>query len=177
MILRLVTSKPTFQTLKTSCLLRNSSLLRQNIRNFVKDSTKSVKKSRGGENLFLNRTLTLAVGLGSSVLIKNKFTAVHCEENRTHSLQLSVKNEVKFDWRRLWKYLKSHLFELMGAVIAALVVAYLNINIPSLLGELVNALSKFAGPVTQETSFFQVRYETIATMATIFQHFYTRMYF
>lgn len=156
MILRLVTSKPTFHAFKTSCLLRNSSLLRQNIRNFVKDSTKNVKSR---ENVFLNRTLTLAVvGLGSSVLIKRKFTAVQCEVNRTHDLQISVKNDLKFDWSRLWKYLKSHLFKLLGAVIAALAVAYLNINIPSLLGELVNALSKFSGPGSQEStsSFFQV---------------------
>lgn len=156
MLLRLITCRPTFHILRSPCLLRNSTLLRQNIRQFAKDSTKSVKSS---ENLFISRTLTLTLGLGSSLLIKSRYTGVQCEVSRTHDMHVAVQSEVKFDWRRLWKYLKVHLFKLLGAIVAALVVAYLNINIPALLGELVNALSKYAGPAGQEitSSFFQVR--------------------
>lgn len=165
MLLRLMTCRPTFHILRSPCLLRNSTLLRQNIRQFAKDSTKSVKSS---ENLFISRTLTLTLGLGSSLLIiKSRFAGVQCEVSRTHDMHVAVQSEVNFDWRRLWKYLKVHLFKLFGAIVAALVVAYLNINIPALLGELVNALSKYAGPAGQEitSSFFQVR-------SIILSHYY-----
>lgn len=155
MILRLVTSKSTFHAFKSSQILHNSNLLRRNFCNFVKkESTKVTRK----ENLFLHRTLTLTIGFGASVLIKQKFATVQCEVNRTKEFQVATKNELKFDWRRFWRYLQCHLWKLVGAIVAALAVAYLNISIPQLLGELINALSKYSGPgYDSSKSFFQVK--------------------
>lgn len=51
---------------------------------------------------------------------------------------------VRFDWGKFWSYLRPHLVKLVGAVLAALAVAYFNIQIPNLLGVVVNTLSKYA---------------------------------
>lgn len=142
MLLRLVTGNPTFHNFRTASILRNPSVLRQNFRSFVRDSSAKVRK---GEKLFLNRPLTLALGLGTSVLLRSRLATVKCDASRITDLQASSNAELKFDWRRLWKYLKGHIWKLLGAIAAALAVAYFNINIPSLLGQLVNALSKYAG--------------------------------
>lgn len=50
-----------------------------------------------------------------------------------------------FDWARFWTYLRPHLLKLLGAIGAALAVAYFNIQIPQLLGAFINTLSQFAG--------------------------------
>jgi hypothetical protein len=167
MLLRLITSNYPFQNVKS--ILRNTSILRQNVRNFVRDSTK-VRKS---EKLFINRPLTLALGIGTSCLLRNRFLTAKCEVNRTTELSIASSPEVKFDWKRFWKYLKGHLWKLIGAIAAALAVAYLNINIPQLLGQLVNALSKYAGSsevAGTAKDFLQVlinRFKVVATFELI----------
>lgn len=154
MLLRLVTSNFTFHNLKNAGILRNPSVLRQNFRKIIRDNPTKVRKN---ENLFINRPLTLALGLGTSFLLRNPFASAKCQVNRTTDLQVSANPETKFDWKRFWKYLKNHFWKLLGAIAAALAVAYLNINIPSLLGQLVNALSKYAGDdIKKTTDFLQV---------------------
>lgn len=157
MLLRLITSNVTFHSLKNACTLRNPSVVRQYLRNFVRENSTSTAKKT--ENLFLNRSITLGSGLGSSFLLRSYFATVSCQVNRTTDLRIASNPETKFDWRRFWKYLKNHIWKLLGAIVAALAVAYLNINIPSLLGQLVNALSKYAGTDSTGTAkdFNQVR--------------------
>lgn len=139
MLLRIITYNLTFHNLKNVNIFRNPSL----IRNFVRENFTKVGKS---EKSYLNYPLSLAFGLGTSVLLKNHFTKVFCDANRTTDIKIVTHPELNFDWKRLWYYLKRHTWKLLGAIAAALIVAYFNINIPSLLGELVNALSKYAGP-------------------------------
>ncbi|GAB6023584.1 hypothetical protein CHUAL_008355 [Chamberlinius hualienensis] len=45
-----------------------------------------------------------------------------------------------FDWHQLWIYLKPHLLLFIGAIASSLIVAILNIQIPALLGGLVNVV-------------------------------------
>lgn len=143
--MRLVANNLTFHKLKPSSILRkDTSLFRRN----WSDVKANVRK--GEENLFLNRGksfLTLTLVCGASVCVKSGFSIVKCDTSRVRELSLAKKNDLKFDWKLLWSYLKNHLLKLLGAIAAALAVAYLNINIPSLLGQLVNALSKYAGEV------------------------------
>lgn len=155
MLLRLITNNVTFHSFKYASILRNPSAIRQNFIKFVKENS----SKRKTENLFINRPLTLALGIGSSFLLKSHFATVSCQVNRTTELRTSSDPEVKFDWKRFFQYLKRHVWKLLGAIAAALAVAYLNINIPSLLGQLVNALSKYAGSDSSGTSkeFFHVR--------------------
>ncbi|XP_017024317.1 mitochondrial potassium channel ATP-binding subunit [Drosophila kikkawai] len=90
---------------------------------------------------------SLTLGLGARSWWAGRGHIVHCEGSR-----LAVRKEPleedqdkeKFDWLRLWSYLEPHLWELIGAVCAALIVAYINIRIPNLLGDLVNTLARYA---------------------------------
>ena len=103
MLLRLITTNLTFHNLKNASIFRNQSL----IRNFVRENSSKARKS---EKLFLNRPLTLALGIGTSVLLKNHFSTVKCDANRTTDIQIVTHLEAKFDWRRLWSYLKGKFF-------------------------------------------------------------------
>lgn len=157
MLLRLITSNVTFHSLKNASILRNPIAVRQNFRNFVRENSSTAK--RKSDNLFITRPTTLALGIGSAFLFKSHFATVSCQVNRTTDIRILSTKDVKFDWRRFWRYLKNHIWKLLGAIAAALAVAYLNINIPSLLGQLVNALSKYAGSDTVGSGkdFFKVR--------------------
>jgi len=146
MLIRLVTSNLPFHHIKSSSIFRNTSIVRENLKDIFKYSKNSLK-----ENLFIkNRQtkiprLTFALGfLGTSVLIKNKLSIVKCE---TRVVAQKINKEIKFEWTLFWSYLSKHIIKLLGAICAALFVAYLNITIPSLLGELINTLSKYAGDI------------------------------
>lgn len=53
-------------------------------------------------------------------------------------------DSIAFHWHFFWQYLRPHLLKFLGAISAALAVAYFNIKIPDLLGIFVNALAAFA---------------------------------
>ncbi|XP_013114356.2 mitochondrial potassium channel ATP-binding subunit [Stomoxys calcitrans] len=87
---------------------------------------------------------------------------VHCEGagNRLAGvIQRTLKQEdSKFDWKRFWSYLEPYLWEFLGAIAAALVVAYINIRIPNLLGDLINILARYANTYVKDpldNSFFK----------------------
>lgn len=72
---------------------------------------------------------------------------VHCEAPTNRLVGPKTESGttgVKFDWRMFWSYLRPHLVKLIGAILAALAVAYFNIQIPNMLGVVVNTLSKYA---------------------------------
>lgn len=154
MLLRLlVRNNYTFQ--KSSSIFKNPFIIRDNfkeiaVRNFL------AKKSEGIKNKL---PLTLILGFGTSVLFKNGYSIVRCDSSRVATTDLSLlKQEAKFDWKLLWKYLSKHLYKLLGAIAAALAVAYFNIYIPSLLGDLINSLTKYVGESYRDSAnFFQVK--------------------
>ncbi|XP_061391239.1 mitochondrial potassium channel ATP-binding subunit [Musca vetustissima] len=85
---------------------------------------------------------------------------VQCEGNRLAGvLQKTLQQEDgKFDWKRFWSYLEPHLWEFLGAIAAALVVAFINIRIPNLLGDLINILARYANTYVKDplnNSFFK----------------------
>lgn len=150
--MRLVTSNLTFRNIKSASIFRSPSILRQNFRDFVR-----APKTKSCTRLFISRPLALTLGL-TSVIVKSHFSTAQCESNRTTELSIIGDTHLKFDWIRFWRYLKVHIWKLLGAIFAALAVAYLNISIPSLLGQLVNALSKYAGDSGRTAQdFLQVR--------------------
>uniref|UniRef100_A0A182KA11 Mitochondrial potassium channel ATP-binding subunit n=1 Tax=Anopheles christyi TaxID=43041 RepID=A0A182KA11_9DIPT len=86
---------------------------------------------------------------------------VHCEASVNRlagQRQLVDDATVRFDWWKFWRYLRNHLGKLIGAVLAALAVAYFNIQIPNLLGVIVNKLARYAGSSLKDintASFFR----------------------
>ncbi|KAK2193690.1 hypothetical protein NP493_8g05061 [Ridgeia piscesae] len=78
----------------------------------------------------------------------------HCEYSRASSSRLidevngaKTKDPV-FPWIEFLKLLMPDVWYLLGAVVTALAVAVVNIDIPLLLGELVNVISKYTSDTT-----------------------------
>uniref|UniRef100_A0A1A9WQU5 Mitochondrial potassium channel ATP-binding subunit n=1 Tax=Glossina brevipalpis TaxID=37001 RepID=A0A1A9WQU5_9MUSC len=94
----------------------------------------------------------LTIGLASRNLLQNNFRQVKCEGNRLTGIFQSTlqPDDGKFDWKRFWSYLRPYLWELLAAIAAALVVAYINIRIPSLLGDIINVLARYANTYVKD---------------------------
>uniref|UniRef100_A0A673XXD6 Mitochondrial potassium channel ATP-binding subunit n=1 Tax=Salmo trutta TaxID=8032 RepID=A0A673XXD6_SALTR len=64
--------------------------------------------------------------------------------NNNVLLELEAKEtEPEFDWHILWEFVKPQLFALLGAVVLAFGAAILNIQIPLMLGDLVNIVARY----------------------------------
>jgi ATP-binding cassette subfamily B (MDR/TAP) protein 8 len=122
---------------------------RNSVVNAVKNSFKpkttvkcNKKESTILKCLLSGTALTVTVGLKNG----NYFAHCEAETNRLITLRASDgKDTLKFDWWKFWSYLRPHILKLIGAILAALAVAYFNIQIPNFLGTLVNALARYAG--------------------------------
>lgn len=72
-------------------------------------------------------------------------TVAHCEAdvNNNVPLEVQVKEKIpEFSWAILWEFVRPQLLALIGAVILAFGAAALNIQIPLLLGDLVNVVAR-----------------------------------
>ncbi|ELU02451.1 hypothetical protein CAPTEDRAFT_155008 [Capitella teleta] len=90
----------------------------------------------------------LSVGtIGAHSLYRGKFHA-SCEyksnKNRLHGLdEESSGEEVQFPWKEFFALVWPDIWCLVGAIISALAVAFINIQIPLQLGQVVNVLSSY----------------------------------
>lgn len=88
-------------------------------------------------------------------------TRVHCDghQHSTRLLEAKKGSTAAFDWASFLRFLKPDWLPLLVAVISALIVAALNIQIPVFLGVVVDVLSKVkaSGPesTTNVGSFFE----------------------
>ncbi|XP_024129669.1 mitochondrial potassium channel ATP-binding subunit [Oryzias melastigma] len=70
----------------------------------------------------------------------------HCQEdvNNNTPLEVVAKDSApEFKWHILWEFVKPQLFALICAVVLAFGAAILNIQIPLMLGDLVNVVARF----------------------------------
>ncbi|XP_035027156.1 mitochondrial potassium channel ATP-binding subunit [Hippoglossus stenolepis] len=87
--------------------------------------------------------------LGPAVLTVSARLFCHvayCEEdvnNNTLVEAVARKPPPEFKWHILWEFVKPQLFALMGAVVLAFAAAILNIQIPLMLGDLVNVVARY----------------------------------
>ncbi|KAH8265180.1 hypothetical protein KR044_012956, partial [Drosophila immigrans] len=123
-------------------------------------STAKSTSTAAGRALQTTRALLLGGGtLAGGVAVRSWWATVHCEAaaatggNRLAGViqnTLQQQQEQHFDWRRFWTYLEPHTWELIGAICAALIVAFINIRIPNLLGDLVNTLARYANTYVKD---------------------------
>lgn len=59
----------------------------------------------------------------------------------TDTIYHDQKHDAKFDWEMLLKLLRPHSWHILIAVVGALLVALINIKIPLILGDVINAMS------------------------------------
>ncbi|XP_041366382.1 mitochondrial potassium channel ATP-binding subunit-like [Gigantopelta aegis] len=92
-------------------------------------------------------------------------TAKHAKSRLVGHKNSSDRPEPEFDWKGFLKIVLPEIWYLIAAVVSALAVAVVNINIPLLMGELVNVVSKFT---TQTANNFieEVRKPVMKLIAT-----------
>ncbi|KAB7502661.1 ATP-binding cassette sub-family B member 8, mitochondrial [Armadillidium nasatum] len=135
------------------------------ISNKVKQNIKNAKKNP--EQKLISRSsahflIGGSIALGGKVVLRNIF--VNCEANSgsilsphdrlegvpsTHAVE-----DPPFDWSQFWQLLKPQLINFIAAVLSALIVALSNIQIPLLLGEVVNVVAKYTQGNANEGSRF-----------------------
>lgn len=70
---------------------------------------------------------------------------VLCEAPKTRLTTYAKKaDNNKFDWSKFWCYLRPHIWYFLAAIVGALVVAILNIQIPQVMGGVINVVAKYA---------------------------------
>ncbi|CAM4723644.1 unnamed protein product [Leuciscus chuanchicus] len=93
-----------------------------------------------------NVTLKLILGPAAlTVTARLLSTVAHCEADVNNNVQVEVQVKEKipeFSWAILWEFVRPQLLALIGAVILAFGAAALNIQIPLILGDLVNVVAR-----------------------------------
>ncbi|GLV43523.1 uncharacterized protein CBL_04065 [Carabus blaptoides fortunei] len=88
----------------------------------------------------------IGLGLASGTLVKLSYHRwILCQEKSTRlaGYRIYSAKNLKFDWRKFWAYLWPHIWYFIAAIAGALVVALLNIQIPQVMGEVINVVAKF----------------------------------
>lgn len=119
----------------------NRSLLRLQFKKSLHCQPKTTKSVYTFSNV-----AKISLGLASGTLVKLSYQRwVLCQEKSTRLVGYRTYNDknLKFDWRKFWAYLWPHIWYFIAAIAGALVVALLNIQIPQVMGEVINVVAKF----------------------------------
>ncbi|XP_063626535.1 mitochondrial potassium channel ATP-binding subunit [Cydia splendana] len=94
----------------------------------------------------------VSLGLGAKLLLSNGPVLCKAQQNsRIIQRRPNINDDsAKFDWRRLFEYLRPHKWLLVGAIASALAVAFLNVYIPAMLGVIVNVLANMKNNPTAD---------------------------
>lgn len=109
--------------------------------------------------------LKVSIGTGCALTVKALFTPVfseckaHKPAKETHDRLLGAEDskdavDPPFDWHAFWELLKPQLHYLLAAIVSAFVVSLANIQVPVLLGEVVNVVAKFTREMSTERRIF-----------------------
>ena len=121
----------------------------------------------------LKYTGLLAVG---ALVVRSKISHAHCGLKLSHKSSShrskkkdkdGEKSQPKFDFREFWNFLWPDIWLLLLASLSAFAVAMVNIELPLLLGNLVNAVSSLTGG-NQNIDIFQVLKEPAMKLISIY---------
>ncbi|XP_045131652.1 mitochondrial potassium channel ATP-binding subunit-like [Portunus trituberculatus] len=136
-----------------------------NFRNLsVSEAAQTVRGSGlpgGGVSLLLR----VSIGTGCFFTIKALTTPVFSEckahkpakeiyDRRLGAEDSKDTKDPPFDWLAFWHLLKPQLHHFLAAVVSALVVSLANIQVPILLGEVVNVVARFTSETARESRSF-----------------------
>jgi len=135
--------------------------------------TEKKPNSIGGHWSLLKYAGILAVG---GLIIRSKISHAYCglklshkssshhTENKQHN---GEKSQPKFDFKEFWKFLWPDIWLLILASLSAFAVAMVNIELPLMLGNLVNAVSSLTTG-DHSTDFFQVLREPAIKLISVY---------
>lgn len=122
---------------------------------------------------FLKYTGLLAVG---ALVVRSRISSAYCGLKLSHKSSShhtakkdkdSKKSQPKFNFREFWNFLWPDLWLLLLASLSAFAVAMVNIELPLLLGNVVNAVSSLTGG-EHSTDFLQVLREPAMKLISIY---------
>ncbi|KAK6642615.1 hypothetical protein RUM43_004117 [Polyplax serrata] len=125
-------------------------------------------------SIYIKIGVGVVTGIGVKLLRNNSVYCLQKTGSRVHNNETKAKDP-DFNWSKFIKLLQSYWLELLGAVLAAMVCALLNIQIPRALGNLVDVISKLS---VSETDFMTdmkkpaINMITYYTLQSIFTFFY-----
>lgn len=133
-------STPASNALKPSGHLNVVERVKGLVLRTVRQSTcQTSKTSRVGLKWILG-----PVGLTVSARLFGSTAYCQLDVNNNVPEEVSTKETVpEFNWEILWEFLKPQLLALIGAVVLAFGAAVLNIEIPLMLGDLVNVVARY----------------------------------
>ncbi|KAG0723901.1 ATP-binding cassette sub-family B member 8, mitochondrial [Chionoecetes opilio] len=168
-----------------------------NFRNLTVSQPIQAVRGNGVPATDVSLLLRVSIGTGCLLTVKALCTPTfseckaHKPAQEVHDRRLGAEDskETKdppFDWLAFWDLLKPQLHNFLAAVISALVVSLANVQVPILLGEVVNVVARFTGEASTEGRHFSeevitpvlklVKYYCIqATFTLSYIAFLTRM--
>lgn len=134
------------RVLKNTSIFRNSVLRPQYYKNF---STyfKPIPTQAKSKSVYKFSTLTkIGFAFSCTALVKASYNVAYCEPPKTRlaGYRNHSNKNIKFDWYHFWKYIEPHIWYLIAAILGALAVAILNIEIPQIMGGVVNVVARFS---------------------------------
>ncbi|KAK9728533.1 ABC transporter [Popillia japonica] len=90
-----------------------------------------------------NICLVLSGGALVQIYLSNKVLCAP-KHSRLAGYRDGTDKDLRFDWKKFWSYLKPQIWYFIAAIIGALAVAILNIQIPQIMGSAVNVIAKFS---------------------------------
>ncbi|XP_066249380.1 mitochondrial potassium channel ATP-binding subunit-like isoform X2 [Euwallacea similis] len=103
----------------------------------------------------------------------------YCEarHSRLAGYQTNDGTNIKFDYKLFWLYLKPHIWSFVTAILGALAVALLNIEIPQVMGGVINVLARFSSEHDSKLFISEIQKPAFKLIAMyIAQSFFTFFY-
>jgi ATP-binding cassette subfamily B (MDR/TAP) protein 8 len=149
-----------------ACQYRNFQYSKISFNNAFK---KSVDNSTKKSNFKIPTCTKIAIALTSGgilqvTVISNKVLC-NAQHTRMTTYKKFSEKEQKFDWNRFWHYLKPHLWYFIAAIVGALAVAILNIQIPQIMGGVINVISRYTESKNTESFISEMKVPAIKLVA------------
>ncbi|XP_044265492.1 mitochondrial potassium channel ATP-binding subunit isoform X1 [Tribolium madens] len=128
-----------------------------------------VEKSDKKPKFNFSRCSKIALALSSGgilqvALVNNKVLCT-AKTTRMTTYRTSSDKQQKFDWSKFWYYLKPHIWYLIAAIAGALVVAILNIQIPQVMGGVINVIAQYTDNKNSESFINEMKVPAIKLIA------------
>ncbi|KAF7270170.1 hypothetical protein GWI33_016860 [Rhynchophorus ferrugineus] len=168
----------TFSVDKLNLSTRHSNYRRGS---FVRNCRQTCLKNQPKDPKILPKvSVFLASGGLLKLYLDKHLVLCEAKKSRLAGYRVSSEKNAKFDWKKFWKYIKPHLWYLIAAIAGALVVAVLNIQIPLVMGGVINVLAKFTGDTENKEFLSQMSHPALKLIGmylgqSVFTFFYIFM--
>ncbi|KAK5649149.1 hypothetical protein RI129_004041 [Pyrocoelia pectoralis] len=157
-------------------------LQRNTFKVFQRNTINSLKSTKKPQWSFRSITKVGFLITSGSVLKLYLSNVAHCKVSRTRltGYRTLSDKDLQFNWQKLWQYLKPHIYFLVAAILGALAVAILNIQIPQLMSGIVNVLARFSDTRDSDVFLKEIKSPALRLLSmyiaqSVFTAFYINM--